>query len=343
MFGIEEIVVVEEGDEGVRRRAHACVSCLGATARAFMLEERDAFYVRLRAAVVDDHDLARIARGAHGVDRLADQRRAVLRPDDDADRNRGARDLDLGRRAAAPSQLAERDRAQAGQVDHVKSLGELHRGRESHRAVRVESTREGDVVTDRELRVVLGDGRVLVIGDGRDVDDRVRAQRLADFVERHTRDREIGEESRVVLHELAEDARERDVIGMNFDGTRDEDQVGTERRQLIADRPRCLVAESAVGKAQELQLGGAEPRETAPRFFFAKRRIASLRRAVRGDDDSHRAPLAQMQRNQSAAGDDFVIGMGCEDKQPLTAEQRRFVRNRLRLNHISDSIGARAS
>jgi hypothetical protein len=41
--------------------------------------------------------------------------------------------------------------------------------------------------------------------------------------------------------------------------------------------------------------------------------------------------LAEMLGDDPAAADDFIIGMGSEHEQPLAAEQRRLVRNRLRL------------
>ena len=99
-----------------------------------------------------------------------------------------------------------------------------------------------------------GDRRVLRVRDGRDVDERVRPQRRADFVERDARDGEIGEERRIARDEIAEGARQRDVIGMDLERAGNGDQIGLpfaqNRGKPIVEFAR--IRRVAIGKTEKL-------------------------------------------------------------------------------------------
>ena len=190
---------------------------------------------------------------------------------------------------------------------------------------------------------MLGDGRIFRLRDVADVDDRVRAQRLADFIERDPRDRKIGEQRLVALHEIAEDPRQSEMIGMNLDRRRRENEIGSKVEQDLAKAWRDAVVELAIGSAQELDRDVfAEVCECPTRFLFAYVRPAGLR-AVRGHDHAHLAPLAQMLRDEPATSDHFVVGVRCEDEQPFAAELSRFIRNRLRLDEHGRIVATMAS
>src|SRR5207248_8544434 len=75
-------------------------------------------------------------------------------------------------------------------------------------------------------RFVSRDRRVLGVRNGGDVDERIRPQRRADFVKRHARDGQIGEERRIARDQLAEGAGERNVIGRASCRERGEVAVG---------------------------------------------------------------------------------------------------------------------
>ena len=95
-------------------------------------------------------------------------------------------------------------------VEDMRAFGEARLGRHGHRAVRVETAGERRIVAEIELRRVRGDGRVLCVRDVGDVDDGIRAERLAHLVERDAGQGEIGEERLVALHDRAEGIGQRD-------------------------------------------------------------------------------------------------------------------------------------
>ena len=144
-----------------------------------------------------------------------------------------------------------------------------------------------------------GDGVVLRRGDVGDVDEDVRPQRLADLVERHARHGEVGEERRIALDQLAKDAREGEVIGMDLDRARRQNQVGTKPVEHVAQPRRELLGvciEGAVGEAEKID----RRRQRVPRLLLAARAVGSgvVRRrrlhAVRGHGDAHRGPGAEV-------------------------------------------------
>jgi len=195
------------------------------------------------------------------------------------------------------------------------------------------------------------DGPVLLLGDIRNINEGVRPQRLTHFVERDARDGQVGKEAFVALHELAECAREGQMIGVDFDGTGDADQVGLERREVLADRAGDGVVEPAIGKTKKVDVYIAEDFETAPRFFFATaavvisitdRRVGF--RTVRRDHNADGTTFAKMFRDEAAAADHLVIGMGSEHEKPFAEESRCIVRNGFRLDeHVEWIICAVAA
>ena len=81
------------------------------------------------------------------------------------------------------------------------------RGRlERHRAIGIQAARVAHVVAERELRCVARDGRVLFRGHQRDVDERVRPDRIAHFVKRDPRHGQRRKQRFVVLDQLAKRA-----------------------------------------------------------------------------------------------------------------------------------------
>ena len=122
------------------------------------------------------------------------------------------------------------------------------------------------------------------------------------------------------------------MVGVDLDRRRNEDQIGAKGMQLVAEARSQLVAETAIGKAEKDELGVfTEGIQGSARFLLAHGRGARLR-SVRGHDDAYGSAFVQVVRDQTSATDHLVVRMGSEDEQPFAAEQRRFVRNRLRLD-----------
>ena len=119
---------------------------------------------------------------------------------------------------------------------------------------------------------------------------------------------------------------------MDLDRTRNGDQIGFELGEDFAEpliEPIELLGEMTVGKVKKVDRDGADDGEGALGFLFADLGIAGLR-AVGRDDHPHLPPIPKMQREQTAAADDFVVGMGREHQQALAPQVVRGVRNCLR-------------
>jgi hypothetical protein len=140
------------------------------------------------------------------IDGLAEKRRPVLRPDDDADRDCVRRRDDLAVTAHAFLQIAEWNRTKLHEIHDVIRLGILRRRRQRHRAIGIEAACVSDVVARLELRLMLCNRCVLVLRDFGDINECGRPERMAHFVERDTGHGKIGEERRIGLHQLAENA-----------------------------------------------------------------------------------------------------------------------------------------
>jgi hypothetical protein len=165
-----------------------------------------------------------------------------------------------------------------------------------------------------------GDGRVLHIRNRRDVDERIRPQWRAHFVESDARYGQIGEKRGIAGDEIAERSRERGMVRMNLDRAGDGDEV---RLPFAQNRSETFIEilrifQSPIGESEELDRGVAEEREGGARLLFTLRGVAGLR-TIRGDDHMHGAALAQVQRYQTAAADDLVIRMRRKHEQALAA------------------------
>jgi triosephosphate isomerase len=82
----------------------------------------------------------------------------------------------------------------------------------------------------------------------------------------------------------------------------------------------------AVGEVKKLGRDGAKDVEGAERFLLADRGVSGFG-AVGRDRDPHVPPIPEMEREQTAASDDFVVGMRRKHQQALAPQVVRCVRN----------------
>src|SRR5436305_1359817 len=99
------------------------------------------------------------------------------------------------------------------------------------------------------------------------------------------------------LNQLAEGARQREMVRVNLDGTGDQNQVGLRGEQKLTDaigELRRMRFEVPVRKAEELEDRlRAQHGDPATRLFFADLEVASLR-SIRRDGDGDEARFTQM-------------------------------------------------
>ena len=122
---------------------------------------------------------------------------------------------------------------------------------------------------------------------------------------------------------------------MDLDRARHRDEVRREGEQRVVqfgEQRLGVFGEVPVGEAIELDVDPfAEERQAAAGLLLAGRRVARLG-AVRGDNHAHFPAVAKVLGHEAAAADRLVVRMRREHEQPLAAQSRRLVGNRLRLD-----------
>lgn len=94
--------------------------------------------------------------------------------------------------------------------------------------------------------------------------------------------------------------------------------------------------------AKKLDLRRTEPCQRPARFFLADCAVPSLRPVGR-DDDADLPFFTEMEGDQPAAADHFVVGMRCQDEQSFAAEQGRLVGDRLGLDQHGGIVVERST